>query len=121
MRFGLVLALALTTLPVSVQAQEDTADAEAEAAAKRVQCEQSANLIGAVQQARLDRVRKARVADTVLAANPGLPDAVGTALPALVEYIYSIPRRDLKEQDLAATTLQQCLEQFEQAKELTGG
>lgn len=89
------------------------ADAKKEAA-----CAFQAQLLGQVQAARLDRVRKDEVAETLLEANPEWPDAVQTALPAVVEYVWGFKRRDLKKIDLAADAETTCLENYEQIKAL---
>ena len=78
-------------------------------AEKQAACAFQAELMGAVQTARLDRVRKARVADRLMADNPDWPAGVADALPAAVEYVYSIKRRDLRQVDLAAQTRATCL------------
>jgi len=95
------------------------AHANEEDAAKRAQCEVSADLIGAVQQARLDRVGKRKAAKKVLESRSDWPANIGNALPTLVEYVYSLPRKDLKTQDLAKVTRIQCLQQYDQAQDLT--
>lgn len=87
-------------------------------AQKQADCQLQADLIGAVQKARLDRVRKDDVTQTLIAANPGWPTGVEKALPALTEHVYSFKRRDLRNVDLGAVTKQQCLENWEQIQEL---
>lgn len=113
MRLALSIVLALTGATAFAQDKDDVA----ENALK--QCELSAKLIGEVRQARLDRVRKAKAAEKVLAADTDWPETVSQALPTVVEYVYSIPRRELKAQDLGEITRVQCLQQYEQAQSLT--
>ena len=105
---GIVLAALMAVPAVAETSEED----------KRAQCEFQAGLIGAVQQARMDRVRKARVTETLMAENPDWPDGVATALPAITEYVYAIKRRDLRNVDLGAQTLTTCLANFEQIQAL---
>ncbi len=114
--FG-ALCAAILALPAMAQTTSDT---DAQDATKLAQCELSANMIGAVQQARLDRVRKGRAAAKVMNANAAWPDSVKTALPTIVEFVYGLPRKDLTTQDLRETTRVQCLQQYEQVQGLTG-
>ena len=102
-----VLALCLTA-----------ADAAEDEAQKQAECQFQADLIGAVQQARLDRVREDRLAETLMAANPGWPEGAAQAIPAIGAYVYGFKRRQLRNVDLAATSKQQCLENWEQIQEL---
>jgi hypothetical protein len=83
------------------------------------QCRFQAELFGAVQQARLDRVRKNRVIETVMEANPDWPPAIATALPAVTEYVWGFPMRDLRNADLAADTLRTCIENYDQIRSLS--
>ncbi len=83
-------------------------------AEKQADCAFQAELMGAVQAARLDRVRKNKVAEKLIAQNPDWPAGVSNALPAATEYVYSIKRRDLKKVDLAAQTKATCLQNYEQ-------
>jgi hypothetical protein len=75
-------------------------------------------VVGEVQQARLDRVPKANLANTLRAAHPDWPEGMVQAIPAIGEYVYSFKRRDLRDVDLAATSKQQCLENWDQIQEL---
>lgn len=103
------LAVGMTlALPVTAGEKEDT-------------CKLQGDIMGAVQQARLDRVGKGKVIDTVIAANPEWPAGVETAMPQVVDFVYSQKRKDLKNVDLGATAQTQCLESWDQIKELQGG
>jgi hypothetical protein len=92
--------------------------AAATQAEKQADCALQAELIGAVQTARLDWVRKNRVADRLLEQNPDWPAGVAEALPAVTEYVYSIKRRDLKQVDLAAQTQATCLQNYDQIQSM---
>lgn len=83
-------------------------------AEKQAECAFQAELIGAVQAARLKWVRKSKVTDTLLEQNPDWPAGVAGALPAVTDYVYSIKRRDLKSVDLAAQTKATCLQNYDQ-------
>ncbi len=108
-----VMAMAVV-LAGAAQADDDEAQKQAE-------CGFQGDLMAAVQQARLDRVRKNTVTETLLAANPDWPAGAATAIPALTDYVYSLKRRDLKDVDLGETTKTQCLENWEQLQALKKG
>lgn len=108
-RTALTAVFALTLTP-----------AFADEAQKEAECQFQADLIGAVQQARLDRVRKANLTETLVAANPDWPAGAAKAIPAIGEYVYGFKRRDLRNVDLGETTKQQCLENWDQLQELKG-
>ena len=90
----------------------------ATAAEKEAACAFQAELMGAVQTARLDWVRKNKVADRVLAQNPDWPAGAAEALPAVTDFVYSIQRRDLKQVDLAAQTEATCLQNYDQIQSM---
>ena len=113
MRF-LVLGLSaaiMISAPAWAASKVDTAE-------KERQCQFQGDLMGAVQQARLDRVKKAKASETVLAANPDWPEGVADALPAIVEYVWGFTRRDLKKVDLAQGAKDTCLENYEEIQKL---
>lgn len=103
------------TAAVFVFAVTPAAASEAE---KNAECQFQADLIGAVQQARMDRVRKDKLTETLLAAYPDWPEGAATAIPAIGEYVYGFKRRELRQVDLGAATKQQCLENWDQIQAL---
>jgi len=88
------------------------------ASEKEADCQFQANLLSAVQQARLNGVAKANLTIVMKASNPGLSDTVLATIPAIGEHVYGIKRRDLKKIDLGATTKTQCLENWDQIQEM---
>lgn len=94
------------------------APAHADETEKQTACRLQAELVGAVQQARLDRVRKAKLTETLRAANPDWSEGMVQAIPAIGDYVYSFKRRELRGVDLAATSKQQCLENWDQIQDL---
>lgn len=90
------------------------AGAPAAFADKASECKLQGEVMSAVQQARLDRVSKDSAPDKIVADNPDWPEGLSTALPALVEYVYGLKRRDLKNADLGAAAEASCLENWEQ-------
>ena len=106
-------AIAFATVLATPVLAEDTDTAERDKA-----CTFQAEVIGAVQTARLDRVRKDKAVETIVAANPTWPAGASTAAAPVVDYVYSIKRRDLKKVDLAQDTFTQCVDNWEQLQEL---
>lgn len=85
-------------------------------------CKLQGEIMSAIQQARLDRVSKSKVVGKVMEDNPEWPAKLeDEALPQLVDFIYAMKRRDLKDVDLQVVTEQQCLDNWEQIKAMQGG
>lgn len=85
---------------------------------RQAQCRFQAELAGAVQQARLDRVQQDNVLNKLKQDNPDWPAAVDQAIPPLVNFVYSIKRRDLRGVDLEAQTYQSCLANYDRIQEM---
>lgn len=85
---------------------------------KEQSCGYQAQVISAIQKARLDRVKQADVASTIAASNPIWPANYNAAIPQLTEFVYSQKKRDLKKTDLGANMEQQCLENWDQIQEM---
>ncbi|MEO0389390.1 MAG: hypothetical protein AAF218_00470 [Pseudomonadota bacterium] len=99
-RTALIAALTLSALPAWADEKTDV-------------CERQSQVVGAIQQARLDRVPQAKVIPNLMEANPNLPGQLESALPALVGWMYDQRMRDLRNTDLAATSKQQCLDNWD--------
>ncbi len=84
-------------------------------------CKLQGEVMAAVQQARLDRVSKKKVVETVIAANPEWPAGMEAAMPQVVDFVYEQKRKDLKNVDLGETAEAQCLESWDQIKAMQGG
>lgn len=110
MRITAIFCATLLGVPVLAQ--------DPDTAARDKACSFQAEVVGAVQTARLDRVRKDQVVDTIVAANPSWPAQASTAAAPVVDYVYSIKRRDLKKVDLAKDTFTQCIDNWAQLQEM---
>lgn len=108
-----IVALVCATLLSAPVLAQDT-----DTVARDKTCRLQADVIGAVQTARLERVRKDNAVDTVISANPSWPSDVETAVLPVVDYVYTIKRRDLKRVDLASDTFTQCVENWEQLQQM---
>ncbi|MDE4274316.1 hypothetical protein PXK58_08320 [Phaeobacter gallaeciensis] len=84
------------------------------AESKEESCKFQGQVMAAVQQARMDRVRQEKVEQTILADNPEWPEQYSKAIPQLTAHVYSMKRRDLRKVDLGATFEEQCLENWDQ-------
>ena len=104
--FASMVAIALLAHPAIADAQRERA------------CQLQGDLVGAVQQARLNRVPKSKLTETIAASNPHLSESVLATIPALGNHVYSIKRRDLKKVDLRSATKQQCIDNWEQIQKM---
>ncbi|MGR3760171.1 hypothetical protein ACUXV3_08550 [Roseobacteraceae bacterium NS-SX3] len=81
---------------------------------KEESCKYQGQVMAAVQQARLDRVKQDAVEETILAAGPEWPAQYSAAIPQLTAHVYAMKMRDLKKADLGAAFEQQCLTHWDQ-------
>ena len=84
---------------------------------KEEYCGQTANLVGAIQQARLDRVPERKVPETILAANPSWPERYNNAIPLLVPWVYERKMREVRKNDLAAAWKEVCIANWDVFKD----
>jgi len=95
------IALVLGLLATPVLAADD----------KAVSCDYQAQVVAAVQQARLDRVRERHVPDHIAGTAPTWPDNYNAAIPIITPWVYEQRMRDVRKADLAATWKELCLQQ----------
>ncbi|MFK7835372.1 MAG: hypothetical protein AB8B60_04065 [Sulfitobacter sp.] len=101
MRLGLATVMALGMVaPIGAEASSD----------KAVSCGHQAEVVAAIQQARLDRVKERKVQAHVM-ENATWPDNFNTAIPLLTPWVYEMKMRDVREADLAAAWTELCLAQ----------
>ena len=96
-RFALTCTAALFALPVF-------ADEKAES------CGYQAEVVAAVQQARLDRVSERGVTDHILAKGPTWPEKYNNTIPLIAPWVYEQKRRVVRNEDLAAAWNELCLQ-----------
>ena len=77
---------------------------------KETTCVHQASVVGAVRQARIDRVKERDVQGKVV-AQATWPESFNTAIPLVTPWIYEMKMRDVKAQDLAAAWKEMCLAQ----------
>ncbi|MEK0162844.1 hypothetical protein VWX35_09580 [Phaeobacter sp. A36a-5a] len=85
---------------------------------KEESCKYQGQVMAAVQQARLDRVKQADVAQTILNSDPAWPEQYSKAIPQLTAHIYSLRKRDLRDNDFGALLEQQCLANWDQIQKM---
>jgi hypothetical protein len=95
------LALCLACLAAPLAAQSD----------KEADCGYQADVAAAVQQARLEGVREARVAETIAASNPTWPARYNNAIPLLTAQFYQLKKRDLRDVDMRMVYFDACMAQ----------
>ena len=106
---SLVLALSL--------AVGSATGAAAQEGAKEEYCGQTASVVGAIQQARLDRVKERDVRDTILASDPAWPDNYDNAIVQLTPWVYEQKMRDVRKNDLGAVWSEVCIANWDAFKD----
>ena len=76
---------------------------------KEADCGFQADVVAAIQAARLDRVQEAKLAEIIAQTNPTWPDEYSNAITILGGPIYQLKRRDLKKVDLGVQWKEACL------------
>jgi hypothetical protein len=77
---------------------------------KEMDCGYQADVVGAIQQARIERVSERKVAAHV-AEKATWPENYNGAIPLMTPWVYEMKMRDVKAQDLAGAWKELCLQQ----------
>lgn len=85
---------------------------------KEDSCKYQGQVMAAVQQARLDRVREADVEQHILQSEATWPERYNGAITHFAPVVYGAKRRDLKRVDLGAQIEAQCLENWDTIQEM---
>ncbi|ABG31410.1 hypothetical protein CEP88_18735 [Roseobacter denitrificans] len=99
LRLSLAVLLACIAVPV-------LADAE-----KAESCGFQAQVVSAIQQARLDNVKERNVEKTILASDPAWPANYSNAIPLITPWVYELPMKQVRDNDLSEIWNQNCLGQ----------
>jgi hypothetical protein len=83
----------------------------AAAETKEQSCQYQADVVAAVQQARLDRVKERDVLQAVSDTEPTWPESYNAAVPLITPWVYEQKMRDVRKKDLGAAWLELCLQQ----------
>lgn len=92
----LTVLLSLTAVPVVAQNEQEVA------------CGHQADIVQAIAQARLDRVREGKLPE-VLAENATWPENYNRMIPVLAPHMYGLKRRDIRGIDWRSNTFEQCM------------
>ncbi len=78
---------------------------------KEETCGHQADVVAAIQQARLDRVAEREVPAAIAATNPTWPENYNAAIPLITPWVYEKKRKVIKNEDLSAAWKELCLQQ----------
>lgn len=96
--FPTLLALSLAT-PVAAQTAQET------------DCGYQADVVAAVQAARLERVGERRVAAHINGTETGWPEKYDAVIPLVTPWVYQMKMSDVRSGDLGAAWKEACLAQ----------
>ncbi|MES0861683.1 hypothetical protein ABLN87_04935 [Ruegeria sp. SCPT10] len=83
----------------------------AAAETKEQSCQYQADVVAAIQQARIDRVKERDVPQAVADSSPTWPENYNAAVPLITPWVYEQKMRDVRKKDLGAAWLELCLQQ----------
>ncbi|MGV6805135.1 MAG: hypothetical protein ACWA49_13095 [Ruegeria sp.] len=95
------IALAATVFATQLAAAET----------KEQSCRYQADVVAAVQKARLDRVKERDVPEAVAKTGPTWPENYNAAIPLITPWVYEQKMRDIRKKDLSAAWMELCLQQ----------
>ncbi|KIC42178.1 hypothetical protein RA27_01920 [Ruegeria sp. ANG-R] len=78
---------------------------------KEQSCKYQADVVAAIQKARLDRVKERDVAQAVADSGPTWPENYNAAIPLIAPWVYEQKMRDVRKKDLGAAWLELCMQQ----------
>lgn len=74
-------------------------------------CGYQADVVAAIQQARLDRVKERDLTETLTAGEMSWPENYNAAIPLVAPWIYDQKMKVIRNEDLGAVWKEQCLAQ----------
>ncbi len=83
----------------------------AAAESKEQSCQYQADVVAAIQKARLDKVKERDVPQAVAESSPAWPENYNAAVPLITPWVYEQKMRDVRNKDLGAAWLELCLQQ----------
>lgn len=78
---------------------------------KAESCGYQADVVAAIQKARLDKVKERDVPDALAATNPSWPENYNAAIPLIAPWVYEKKMKTIRNEDLAAAWKELCLAQ----------
>ncbi len=76
---------------------------------KELDCTYQADVVEAVRQARIERVKERAVPAHVKATAPAWPDKYNAVIPLVAPWVYEMKMRDVRANDLAAAWKELCV------------
>lgn len=76
---------------------------------KEASCGYQAQVVAAIQKARLDRVKERDVPEAIAASNPTWPENYNAAIPLITPWVYEKKMREVRENDLSNAWNEVCL------------
>jgi len=74
-------------------------------------CGYQADVVAAIQKARLDRVKERDVPGAIAATNPAWPENYNAAITLIAPWVYEKKMRVIRKEDLSAAWKELCLQQ----------
>lgn len=74
-------------------------------------CGYQADVVEAIRQARIARVKERKVVAHIASTNPTWPERYNAAIPLMTPWVYEMKMRDVREKDLAAAWKELCVQQ----------
>lgn len=99
LRFTVAISLAVFAAPAFAQSEKDQ------------NCGYQAQVVSAVQQARLDRVKERDVQKVILGSDPSWPRNFNAAIPLIAPWVYELPMDQVRDNDLGDIWRANCLQQ----------
>lgn len=93
------LAIALSLLAAPAWAEDS----------KEVSCGYQAQVVAAIQKARLDRVKERDVPEVIAASNPTWPENYNAAIPLITPWVYEKKMREVRDNDLGGAWNEVCM------------
>jgi len=78
---------------------------------KEVSCGYQSDVVAAIQEARLAKVRERDVPQFVAETSPTWPENYNAAIPLITPWVYEKKMRVIRREDLSAAWLELCLQQ----------
>ncbi len=76
---------------------------------REMDCTYQADVVEAVRQARIERVKERAVPEHVKATAPAWPEKYNAVIPLVAPWVYEMPMRDVRANDLAGAWKELCL------------
>lgn len=106
LRFALAVLLVVPALPALSQTEKEES------------CGYQADVVKAVQKARIDGVSQEDVQQVILESDPAWPDNFDNAIPDLAAFLYQQEKSVLKKYDFSEPYRETCLLKWEETQEM---